>query len=558
MHGRTERGKVAGAPLVVCVKLVLFCVCEKVSFAFLRLLRRLFDSDVALQPAGNDCIIKRLFIPNHTYMLCCSCGDKDVSSPEQISVALKKYSQLAMSPYTDEKGFNTIALHHGHKLDTDNRARAVPIFQTTSFEFKSAEHGKQLFGLAELGPIYTRIMNPTTHVLEYKIAELEGAPCKAHGNYDNAATLPNSLAVASGQSAQMHALLTFMGSGDNFIAASELYGGTISQLKHSFKRIGITCKFFDVTKPEQIAELADENTKCIYVETLANPSYNVPEFDQISKIAKDMQVPLVVDNTFGMGGYTCRPLKFGADILVESATKWIGGHGTSIGGVITDGSSFDWRVKKADGSLKFPLIAGPQPSYHDAVFVDHPVFGVDATNTIFILLARVQTLRDMGGSIAPFNAWQIIQGVETLALRGKAHSENANALAKWLTEQKEVKSVSHPSLAAHPSHERAKKYFRPGCFGSVLTVELKGKDDAEELAFGKKFIDNCGMFAHLANVGDARTLCIHPASTTHEQLSPAEMVQAGVTPSMIRVSVGYEDIEDIKATFVAALAAATK
>lgn len=460
-----------------------------------------------------------------------------------------------MSAYTDAKGFNTIALHHGHKLDTDNRARAVPIFQSTSFEFKSAEHGKQLFALAELGPIYTRIMNPTTHVLEYKIAELEGAPCKAHGNFDNAATLPNSLAVASGQSAQMHALLTFMQAGDNFICASELYGGTISQLKYSFKQIGIEAKFFDVTKPEQIKELADENTKCVYVETLANPSYNVPDFDVIAKIAHDeLKVPLVCDNTFGMGGYTCRPLKFGADIIVESATKWIGGHGTSIGGVITDGSSFDWRVKKADGSLKFPLIADKQPSYHDAVFVDHPVFGVDATNTIFILLARVKTLRDMGGCLSPFNAFQLIQGVETLALRGKAHSENANELAKWLTEQPQIKSVSHPSLSSHPSHERAKKYFRPGCFGSVLTFQLKGADAAEELAMGRKFIDNCGMFAHLANVGDARTLVIHPASTTHEQLSPDDQAAAGVQPSMVRISVGYEDIDDIKATFTSALA----
>ena len=422
----------------------------------------------------------------------------------------------------------------------------------------SAEHGKQLFALAELGPIYTRICNPTTHVLEYKIAELEGAPCKAHGNYDNAATLPNSLAVASGQSAQMHALLTFMQAGDNFIAASELYGGTISQLKHSFKAIGIEARFFDVTKPEEIAKLADKKTKCIYVETLANPSYNVPEFDKISEIAKSMKVPLVVDNTFGMGGYTCRPLKFGADIIVESATKWIGGHGTSIGGVITDGSSFDWRVKDEDGNLKFPLIADKQPSYHDAVFVDHPVFGVDATNTIFILLARVKTLRDMGGAISPFNAFQLIQGVETLALRGKAHSDNANALAKWLSEQSQVKSVSHPSLSSHPSHNRAKKYFRPGCFGAVLTFELKGKDATEELKFGKQFIDNVTMAAHLANVGDARTLVIHPASTTHEQLSPTEQAAAGVQPSMVRVSVGYEDIEDIKKDFAAALAAACK
>jgi len=272
-----------------------------------------------------------------------------------------------------------------------------------------------------------------------------------------------------------------------------------------------------------------------------------------------LKVPLVVDNTFGMGGYTCRPLKFGADIIVESATKWIGGHGTSIGGVITDGSSFDWRVTKADGSLKFPLVAGPQASYHGADFANHPVFGCDATNTVFILLARVKTLRDMGGALSPFNAFQLIQGVETLALRGKAHNENAKELAAWLEAQKTVvKKVSHPSLASHPSHERAKKYFRPGCFGSVLTFEIQGKDAAEELARGKKFIDSLSMCAHLANVGDARTLVIHPASTTHQQLTPDEQVAAGVQPSMVRVSVGYEELADIKADMEAALAAACK
>jgi O-acetylhomoserine (thiol)-lyase len=257
-----------------------------------------------------------------------------------------------------------------------------------------------------------------------------------------------------------------------------------------------------------------------------------------------------------MGGYTCKPLAMGANIVVESATKWIGGHGTSIGGVITDGSSFDWRVTKADGSLKFPLIAGKQPSYHDAVFVDHPVFGVDATNTIFILLARVKTLRDMGGAISPFNAFQIIQGVETLALRGKAHSENAIALAQWLSEQKAVKSVSHPSRADHPSHEKAKKYFRTGCFGAVLTFEFKGDTPEQEKERGMKFISEVGLASHLANVGDARTLVIHPASTTHEQLSPDEQKAAGVQPSMVRVSVGYEDIEDLKADFEKALKAA--
>jgi O-acetylhomoserine/O-acetylserine sulfhydrylase len=471
-------------------------------------------------------------------------------TPEELAAAT---AQAACYNDAPGEGFSTVALHHGHKLDADNRARAPPIFQTTSFCFKDSEHGKDLFALAKLGPIYTRIMNPTTHVFEYKCAKLEGAPCKAHGDFDNAATLPNALAVSSGQAAQMHALMTFMQAGDNFIAANELYGGTYSQLKHSFAQIGITAKFFDVTKPEAIKGLADENTKCIYVETISNPSYNIPDFDGIKAIATELKVPLVCDNTFGMCGYVCRPLGFGADIVVESATKWIGGHGTSIGGVIVDGSSFDWKVQKADGSLKFPLIAGPQPHYHDAVFVDHPIFGVGATNTIFILLARVKTLRDMGGAPSPMNSFQLIQGLETLALRGAAHCENANRLAAYLASHPKIKAVSHPSLASHPSHEKANKYFRKGTFGSVLTFEIKGSSAADELAKGKQFMDSTKLCSMLANVGDARTLIIHPASTTHEQMSPDEQKAAGVQPSMVRVSVGFEEYADIEADFEQAL-----
>ena len=466
---------------------------------------------------------------------------------------------MSTDAYADKgEGFTTTCLHHGHKLDTDNRARAVPLFQTTSFEFKSAEHGGKLFGLAELGPIYTRLMNPTTHVLEYKVAKLEGAPCLAHGDFDNATTLPNALAVSSGMSAQMTALMTLMQAGDNFVAASELYGGTFTQFAYSFKQIGIECRFANVSDLEDVKSKIDENTKCIYIETLANPSGTVPDFEGIKAIATENVLPIVCDNTFGMGGYTCRPLAFGVDIVVESATKWIGGHGTSIGGVIVDGSSFDWLAKKADGSLKFPLIGGPQASYHGGVFAEHPVFGVKATNTVFILLARVKTLRDMGGCISPFNSFQLIQGIETLALRGKAHSQNANALAGWLSAHASVKdgSVLHPSLPSHPSHERAKKYFRPGCFGAVFVFQIAGKDASEERARGEKFISSVKMCAHLANVGDARTLVIHPASTTHQQLNPEQQAAAGVMPASIRVSVGYEDIDDIKADFEQALAAA--
>ena len=463
--------------------------------------------------------------------------------------------------YTDKpgEGFSTVMLHHGHKLDTDNRARAPPIFQTTSFQFKSGEHGGKLFELSELGPIYTRLMNPTTHVLEYKLAKLEGAPCLAHGDYDNATTLPNALAVASGQSAQMHALLTFMQAGDNFIAASELYGGTYTQFAYSFKQCGIEAKFANVSDLDEIKSLIDDNTKAIYIETLANPSGTIPDFDGIKAIATEANVPIVCDNTFGMGGYACRPLAFGADIVVESCTKWIGGHGTSIGGVIVDGSSFDWLAKGADGELKFPLVGGPQEAYHGGRFAEHPIFGVKATNTVFILLARVKTLRDMGGCLSPMNAFQLIQGVETLSLRCRAHSENANALALWLSTHPKVKegSVQHPSLPSHPSHERAKKYFRPGCFGSVFCFDAKGADAAEERALGEAFINNVKLCSHLANVGDSRTLVIHPASTTHQQLSVEQQAAAGVSPASIRISVGYEDIEDIKADFDQAFSASS-
>lgn len=456
-------------------------------------------------------------------------------------------------------GFSTLQLHHGHKLDTDNRARAPPVFLSTSFCFKDAGHGGKLFGLAELGPIYTRLMNPTTHVLEYRLAKLEGAKCPLHGDFDNSATLPSAIVVSSGQSAQLHAILTFCQAGDNIIASGELYGGTFSQFRYTFAQMGITVKFFNICNPDEIDALVDENTKAIYCETISNPSFNVPDFEEVSKKCKQFEVPFVIDNTFGMSGYTCRPFKFGADIITASCTKWIGGHGTTIGGVVIDGSTFNWGVTKKDGSLKFPLIAGDQPSYHNLNFWNHPIFGgaegTNKFNMTFALCVRVKTLRDLGGCQNPLGSFQLLQGVETLSLRGKAHSDNANKLAQYLNEHKDVDFVSHLSLPSHASHDKAKKYFRPGCFGAVLSFGLKGSPE-EAKARGEKFINSVKLASHLANVGDAKTLVIHPASTTHQQLSAEEQIAAGVKPALVRVSVGFEDIEDIIADFAQAITAA--
>lgn len=441
-------------------------------------------------------------------------------------------------PAGDRK-FDTLMLHHGQGLDSDNRARAVPIYASTSFVFKSAEHGAKLFALQELGPIYSRIGNPTNHVLEYRIAKLEGSGCHLDGVH------PSALVCSSGQAAQMQAILTFCRAGDNILASAHLYGGTYTQFAYTFPDMGIQVKFFDCTKPELIQGLIDENTKAVYMETIANPSYSVPDFERVSAICKKNQLPFVVDNTFGMCGYTCRPIKFGADIVVASCTKWIGGHGNTIGGVIVDANTFDWGVKKADGKAKFPLINEPCPAYHGMNFWE--TFGPAGPfkcNMAFIFRARVVALRDMGACQNPFGSFQLLVGLETLSLRGKAHSENANAVAKWLSQHPDVEWVSHPSLSTHQSHALAKQYFREGTFGAVLSFGLKGGRVA-----GAKFIDAVKLASHLANVGDGKTLVIHPASTTHQQLSDKEQAAAGVNPGMIRVSVGYEDLSDILADF---------
>jgi O-acetylhomoserine/O-acetylserine sulfhydrylase len=428
----------------------------------------------------------------------------------------------------NQLNFETLQLHAGQEADPTTGARAVPIYQTTSYQFKNAEHGANLFALKEFGNIYTRIMNPTTDVFEKRIAALEGGV--------------GALAVGSGQAAQFIALNNILQAGDNFITTSYLYGGTYNQFKVSFKRLGIEARFADGDKPESFEKLIDENTKALYLETIGNPEFNVPDFDQIAAIAKKHDLPLIVDNTFGAGGYLFRPLEHGANVVVESATKWIGGHGTSIGGVIVDGGNYNW------GNGKFPQFTEPSEGYHGLKFWE--VFGTDGPfgNIAFIIRARVEGLRDFGPALSPFNSFLLLQGLETLSLRVQRHVENALALAKWLEAHEQVESVNYPGLESSPYHERAKKYLKRG-FGGVLSFRVKGGR-----AQAEKFVNSLKLVSHLANVGDAKTLIIHPASTTHQQLSDAEQVAAGVNPAQLRVSVGIEHIDDIKTDFKQAFA----
>jgi O-acetylhomoserine/O-acetylserine sulfhydrylase len=417
----------------------------------------------------------------------------------------------------------------------------VPIYASTSYCFKSAEHGASLFGLKEFGNIYSRLMNPTNAAFEDRITALEGGVA--------------SIATASGMAAQLTAILAICQAGDNIVATPNLYGGTYNQFKVTLPRLGINVQFIDHdaagTEAEKFAALCDENTKLCYVETLGNPRGNIPDFDSISAMCKTKQIPLMVDNTFGQGGYVCRPTKFGADIVVESATKWIGGHGTTIGGVIVDAGTFAWDAKKADGSPKFPMMTEPCDGYHGLKFYD--VFGPAGpfkVNMCFAIRCRVEGLRDLGTCQNPFGSFQLLQGLETLPLRGAKHADNANRLAVWLKAHPLIEFVQHCSLPDHPWHDAAKKYYRPGTFGSVMTFGIKGGKEA-----GAKFINGTTMLSHVANVGDAKTLVIHPASTTHEQLSEAEQAQSGVTPNLIRVSVGLESFEDIISDFETGLAA---
>ena len=414
---------------------------------------------------------------------------------------------------------DTLAVHAGQETpDPATGARAVPIYQTTSYVFRDTAHAANLFGLAELGNIYTRIMNPTTDVFERRVAALEGGT--------------GALAVASGQAAETLALLNITQVGDEIVAANNLYGGTYELLHYTFPKLGRTTKFVDSAKPEEFKKAITGKTRVIYAETIGNPKLDVPDFEALSKIAHDAGIPLVVDNTVGVG--LVRPLDYGADILTISATKYIGGHGTSIGGIIVDGGKFNW------GNGKFPEFTEPDPTYHGLKFWD--VFGNfgDMGNVAFIFKARVQGLRDMGPALSPFNAWLFLQGLETLPLRQRKHSANALEVAQFLKTHPLVSWVTYPGLEGDQNYGTASKYLKNG-FGGLVGFGIKGGLEA-----GKRFIESVELFSHLANIGDTKSLVIHPASTTHQQLTRAEQEETGVTEDYIRLSIGIEDVEDIK------------
>lgn len=423
--------------------------------------------------------------------------------------------------------FETLQLHAGHQPDQTTNSRAVPIYQTSSYVFNNAEHAANLFALKEFGNIYTRIMNPTSDVFEQRIAALEGGVA--------------ALAVASGHAAQFLTFNTLLEAGDNFVTAPYLYGGSHNQFRVSFKRLGIEARFASDLTVDAFEKLIDANTKALYFETIGNPGYVVPDFEALGALAKKYDIPLVVDNTFAAAGYLFRPIDYGANIVVESATKWIGGHGTSIGGVIVDAGTYNW------GNGKFPGFTEPAEGYHGLKFWD--VFNFDSPlgNIGFIIKARVEGLRDFGPAISPFNSFLLLQGLETLSLRMDRHVENALKLAEWLQQHPKVESVNYPGLKGNPSYENAKKYFKKGA-GSMLNFNVKGDKEA-----ANNLVNNLQLVSHLANVGDAKTLIIQPAATTHQQLSEEAQRAAGVEQSQLRVSVGIEHIDDIIADFEQAL-----
>ncbi len=423
--------------------------------------------------------------------------------------------------------FETLQQHAGQEVDPATGSRALPIYQTTSFGFRDSKHAADLFGLKEFGNIYTRIMNPTTDAFEKRLAALEGGVA--------------ALAVSSGQAAQFTALSNLLQSGDQFVTSPHLYGGTFNQFKVTLKRLGITAKFAEGIHEDDFEAQIDANTKAIYLETIGNPGLSVVDFEAIAALARRYDIPLIVDNTFGAGGAVFQPIKHGADVVVCSATKWIGGHGTSIGGAIIDAGRYDY------GNGKFPQFSEPSDGYHGLVFSD--VFGKDSDfgNIAFIIRARVEGLRDYGSALSPFNAFQLIQGLETLSLRVERTTQNALKLAEWLESLDEIEWVNYPGLASSPYFENASKYFKRG-FGGVLNFKLKADKEAAD-----EFVNNLKLISHVANVGDTKTLIIHPSSTTHEQLSDEEQKKAGVAPGILRVSVGIEHIDDIKADIQHAL-----
>jgi O-acetylhomoserine (thiol)-lyase len=425
--------------------------------------------------------------------------------------------------------FETLQVHAGQEVDKTTHARALPIYQTSSYVFEDAKDGADLFGLRKFGNIYTRLQNPTTDVFEKRVAALEGGV--------------TGLATSSGQSAQFIALNNILQTGDNFVTTSHLYGGTYNQFKSQFKRLGIEVRFTPNDEPEEFEKRIDDSTKAIYLETIGNPELNIPDFDAIAAVAGKYDIPLIVDNTFGAGGFLFRPIEHGASVVVESATKWIGGHGTSIGGIIVDSGTFNW------GNGKFPAFTDPSDSYHGLVFWD--VFGANGPfgNIAFNIRARVEGLRDWGNTISPFNSFLFVQGLETLSLRVERHIQNTQALAEWLEQHPRVEYVNYPGLKSSKYYDLAKKYFPKGA-GAVLTFKLKG-----DPANADQVINRVKLLSHLANVGDAKSLIIHPSSTTHEQLSPEEQKSTGVIPGLLRISVGIENIDDIKEDLHQALAA---
>ena len=428
--------------------------------------------------------------------------------------------------------FDTLQVHAGQEPDTATHARAVPIYQTSSYVFDSSEHAANLFGLREFGNIYTRIMNPTSDVFEKRIAALEGGV--------------GAVAVGSGQAAQHLALHNILLPGDNFVSSSHLYGGTYNQFKVSFKRIGVEVRFADVENPADFEKRIDEKTKAIYLETIGNPGFSIPDFERFAALARKYDIPFVVDNTFGAGGYLFRPLEHGANVVVESATKWIGGHGTSIGGVIVDGGNYNW------GNGKFSQFTSPDEAYHGLHFWD--VFGAGSPfgNIAYIIRLRVTGLRTWGPALSPFNSFLFLQGLETLSLRVERTVSNTLALAEWLQAQPEVEFVNYPGLPGNKYHALAQKYFPRGA-GGVLSFKIKGGKEA-----GDAFVNHLRLVSHLANVGDAKTLIIHPATTTHEQLSETEKIAAGVEPGLLRISLGIEYIDDIKADLAQAFGKTTQ